>query len=83
MIIEAILNLIALVIKGIIAILPDMGSLSLPTGFLEWFVNLLNGTAYFLPIGDFLIMFSIWLIVINWQIIWKVIQRIWDALPFT
>lgn len=83
MIIEGILNVVALVIKGIIAILPDMGSFSLPSGFLEWFANLLNGATYFLPIGDFLIMLGIWLVVINFQIIWKIIQRVWDALPFT
>ena len=49
MIITAIVNLVALVIKGIIAIIPDLSGIVLPTGMTEWFVNIVNMSAYFLP----------------------------------
>jgi hypothetical protein len=83
MILEAIFSLINLVLKGIFALIPDMSGITLPTGLVEWFINILNMTAYFLPLIDFLAMMGIWLIVTNFQIIWKIIQRVWDALPFT
>jgi hypothetical protein len=83
MILTAIFSLFALIIKGIIALLPDISGISLPIGFTEWFVNIINLSAYFLPLTDFFIMMGIWLLVTNFQIVWKIIQRVWDALPFT
>lgn len=83
MITEALIKAFGSVLKGLIWLLPDMGSIALPTGFTDWFENVVSASAYFLPLGDFFVMLGIWYSVIYWQVIWKVIMRIWDALPFT
>ena len=83
MILEFLLSIIKALLLGIMSLLPSMTALQLPTGFIEWFLTIMNTSSYFLPLADFLIMFGIWLMVTNFQIIWKTITRIWDALPFT
>lgn len=83
MILEAILNLIKGALLMILALFPTMENLQLPTGFISWFTDLIATTSYFLPIGDFMIMFGIWFMVTNWEIIYKTIMKIWGALPFT
>lgn len=83
MIIEAIFNAIKSVFMGVMNLLPSMDSFQAPTGFFTWFTDIMSASAYFLPLVDFLIMFGIWFTVINFEIIWKGIQRLWDALPFT
>lgn len=83
MIIEAILGLFSLILKGVVALIPNLGSLALPNGLVEWFVNIMSASSYFLPLTDFILMFGIWMLVTNFTIVWKIIQRIWDALPFT
>lgn len=83
MIIEGILYVIKIALEFIFSLLPTLDILQLPIGFIEWFVNILKGVSYFLPITDFLIMFGVWIAVTNFQIVWKLLQRLWDALPFT
>lgn len=83
MILETILNLIKLAILGVLSLLPSMDLLQLPVGFMEWFTNIIATSGYFLPLTDFFIMFGIWIVVTNFEIIWRTLMRIWDALPFT
>lgn len=83
MIVEVILNLLKTLLIGLINLLPSLDGLTLPAGFISWLQNIIGLSAYFLPIVDFLIMFGFWILVINFQLVWKVIQRVWDALPFT
>ena len=83
MIIEGIMNLLKLVINGILAIIPSMSSLALPDGLVSWFQGLVQASAYFLPMADFVIMFGIWMVVTNFSIIWKLVLRVWNAIPFT
>lgn len=83
MIIEAILTVIKVALEFIFSLLPTLDLLQMPIGFIEWFINVLSGVSYFLPITDFLIMFGLWMAITNFQIVWKLLQRIWDALPFT
>ena len=83
MIIDGILALFKLILSGIVALIPDLGGFTIPSGFIEWFQNIVNMSAYFLPLADFFLMFGIWMLVTNFQIVWKIIQRVWDALPFT
>jgi hypothetical protein len=83
MIIEAVFGVIKLLLKAIIALIPNLSALSLPDGFMDWFTSTVQLSAYFLPLGDFFLMFGIWMVVINFSIVWKIIQRVWDALPFT
>lgn len=83
MILESILNLIKLVVLGVLSLLPEMDLLQMPVGFFEWFTNIVATSGYFLPLGDFIIMFGIWFMVTNFEIILRTLMRIWDALPFT
>lgn len=52
-------------------------------GVAETFLDIIQGVAYVLPVGDILIMFGIWYGIYTFTIAWKIIQRLWDALPFT
>lgn len=82
MIIEGIFNVIFGALEFVINLLPTV-DISLPTGFFQWFTEIVSLSAYFLPLADFFAMMGIWFFVVNFNIIWKSIQRIWDALPFT
>jgi hypothetical protein len=82
-IITAIVSLLVLILKGIVALIPDFSSISLPDGMVQWFVDLVDSVSYFLPIADFIAMLGIWLVVTNFRIVWNVIKRVWDLLPFT
>lgn len=83
MILESIFNLIKAAVLFVLDLLPAMDFLQIPTGFMVWFTDIIATSAYFLPLTDFLIMFGIWLMVTNFEIIWRTLMRIWDALPFT
>lgn len=83
MVIELIFNMIKSVVLMFLDMLPALEIITLPEGFLDWFGSVVSMSAYFLPIGDFLLMFGIWLAVANFHFIWNLIQRLWDALPFT
>lgn len=82
MILEAVFNLIKNVLLFIINLLPNT-NIDLPTGLIEWFNNTLSLVGYFIPVGDMFLMLGIWFVITNFNIIWKIITRIWDALPFT
>lgn len=83
MVIESLLNGIKSAIIFILDLLPDMPGASLPAGFINWFTDVFSLSAYFLPLGDFIVMLGIFLFVTNFEFFWKLIQRVWDALPFT
>lgn len=83
MILEFIMDLIRNINQFVLDIIPSMNAISLPQGFMTWFTDIVNASMFFLPIPDFLIMFGIWLVIVNFNIIQKLVFRIWDALPFT
>ncbi|WP_041719185.1 hypothetical protein [Alkaliphilus oremlandii] len=74
-------NLLILVINQLSIL--EFNPLTSAVGILPWLVNILSTVAFFLPIVDLLTIFGIWVGIRNFDIVWKVIQRIWDALPFT
>ena len=84
MIVEALLELVKLNMIWFLNMIPDVeiGELNL-TDVAEKFVNILQGVAYVFPVKDVLIMLGIWFGIYTFTITWRVIQRIWDALPFT
>ena len=82
MILEAVFNLIKNVLLFVINLLPST-NIDLPTGLIEWINNTLSLVGYFIPVGDMFLMLGIWFAITNFNIIWKIITRIWDALPFT
>lgn len=83
MIIEFLMDMIKTVNSFALGLIPSMDAIQLPVGFMTWFTDIVNASVYFLPIADFLAMFAIWLVVVNFNIIQKLVTRIWDALPFT
>lgn len=84
MIIEGILDLIKNVLIWFINLIPspEMTEINV-SGVIDNFIEILQGIAYIMPVGDILIMLGIWLGIYTFSIGWKLIQRIWDALPFT
>lgn len=85
MIIEGLLNLIKGALMWFVNIIPapeQTAEMSVG-GVADTFIDIVQGVAYILPIGDIMIMIGIWFGLYTFFIGWKVIQRIWDALPFT
>lgn len=84
MIVEALLELVKFNMIWFLNIIPnvEIGELNL-TDVAEMFVEIMQGVAYVFPVKDVLIMFGIWFGIYTFTIAWRVIQRIWDALPFT
>lgn len=83
MIIELILDMIKGVLLFIINLIPLLDKVALPLGFINWFNDILYTTAFIFPVADLLIMLGIWIATRNFHVVWRIIQRIWDALPFT
>lgn len=89
MIIEAIVNAIVALLKGIMATFPDSLTLkpdvvNIPVAeTMTWLVGIFASVAYVLPVTDILHMILVNFVVHNFAILWKLLFRIWDALPFT
>jgi hypothetical protein len=62
---------------------PVIGFLDIPNDLSEQILDIILGTAYFMPVVDLGIMLMISLALVSWHAVWKIIQRVWDALPFT
>ncbi len=62
---------------------PVIGFLDIPNDISTQILDIILGTAYFMPVVDLGIMLMISLALVSWHAIWKIIQRVWDALPFT
>lgn len=82
MIIEGLISLIIGAFKGILSLLPQLNA-EIPADIATTFLDLIYGISYIFPVGDFIIMMGIWFAVTNFHVIWKLIQRLWDALPLT
>lgn len=83
MIIESILNIIKGAMLMILNLIPEINFNLNLSGVSETFIDILELVAYVLPVRDILLMFGIWFGIYSFNIAWKLIQRIWDALPFT
>lgn len=85
MIMEGILNGIKVVIMLMLSLIPvpEQTAGAGLDGVAEAFMNIVQMVAYVLPVGDIMIMLGIWFGLYTFTIGWKLIQRIWDALPFT
>jgi len=81
-ILEGLISIIVGALKGIFSMLPQINAripADIATDFMQW----IYGIGYIFPVTDFFIMLGIWFTVTNFDLIWKLIQRLWDALPFT
>ena len=84
MIIELIIQAMTNVFILIMSLLnPVIGFLDIPNDISTQILEIVNGTAYFMPVVDLGIMIMINLALVSWHVVWKIIQRVWDALPFT
>lgn len=83
MILELIFDVIFGLLFIVINLIPNLTFIQLPAEFIVWFANIIVMSAYFFPVSDFFIMIGIWLMVANFHLAWKVLTRLWDALPFT
>ena len=78
------MNLLKLNVMWFLNIIPNVeigGGLNL-SEVAEMFADILQGVAYVFPVKDVLIMLGIWFAIYTFTIGWRVIQRIWDSLPF-
>ena len=82
MILEGLISLVVGALKGVLLLLPQIDP-SIPADIAADFMQWIYGIAYVFPLADFFVMLGIWFVVTNFHVIWKLIQRLWDALPFT
>ena len=81
MITELLINIFVTPLELIISLLPSLNFFTLPNELAVWFANILLSVGYFLPVADLLVIFGLWMLVINFNVVWKLILRIWDSIP--
>ena len=81
MITELLINIFVIPLNLIISLLPTLNFRTLPSEITVWFANILLSVGYFLPVADLLVIFGLWMLVINFNVVWKLILRIWDSIP--
>lgn len=62
--------------------IPSIEMISLPLDVIAFFVNIVAVCGYFLPLGDMLIMFSIWVSYTAFRLNINFIKALWDSIPF-
>lgn len=82
MITELLINIFVTPLELIISLLPSLHFKILPYELAVWFANILMSVGYFLPVADLLVIFGLWMLVVNFQTTLKLIHRIWDSIPF-
>lgn len=81
MITELLINIFVTPLELIISLLPSL-NFSQPSELAVWFANILMSVGYFLPVADLLVILGLWMLVVNFNVVWKLILRIWDSIPF-
>lgn len=84
MIVEVILNIFKTVLIWLVGLVPapEVNLSGLDT-MINSFIEMLQAIAYFFPVGDIILILRIWLGIWTFNIVWKLVQRLWDALPLT
>jgi hypothetical protein len=84
MVINLMLDVVWWLIYRILDLFPTLPSFSLELdAFSNWFLGIVSFVSYFLPLGDLIAIFSLWILLVNFHIVKNLIFRVWDALPFT
>lgn len=84
MITESIIGVVMALFTSIItAISPILSGLDIPNDIVARIREIIESVAYFMPVQDLAIMMGISVVINYWHVIWRIIQRAWDALPFT
>lgn len=81
MIIEGLLSLVYTFSQFVLNLIPNI-DLSLPADIVGGFINIIYGLAYIFPLGDFVIILSIYIVVKNFHIVYNIIRAIRSFLPF-
>lgn len=81
MVTEFLIDILVTPLQLVISLMPSLSFISLPDGFYVWFSNIVSTVGFFLPVSDLIIIFSLWMLVINFDFVWKLILRIWDSIP--
>jgi hypothetical protein len=67
-----------------IDLLPNLDLSIIPiVQIMAWLIQIFNTVDYVVPIKALLVPFFLWITIKNFHFGWKIIQRIWDALPLT
>lgn len=69
------------IIYGILDKLPALPSIPNMDSIIITIKDIINTAAYFIPLNHFLIMLGIWIAVINFNFIYKIITKIWESIP--
>ena len=82
MILEGIFTALLAPLDWLLALIPSI-ELNFPAGIGNIIANIFLTVKLFVPWNTVVSIFTIHFGITNWRIIWNVVQRIWDALPFT
>lgn len=81
MIIEQILNLIYNALSATASVIPTI-DFDLPLDIISGFTQIIYGLAYFFPLGDFLIIMGLYIMLINFRVVYNIARTIRSFLPF-
>ena len=84
MIVELIIQAMISLFVFLLSLLnPVVGFLDIPNDVSTQILDIVYGTACFMSVVDLGIVIMMSLALVSWHVVWKIIQRVWDALPFT
>jgi hypothetical protein len=70
------------IFEKLISLLPTIDA-PVPIQIAVQIVDIIADLNVVFPVPDFIAIMGISFALINWHMAWKLIQRVWDALPFT
>ena len=72
------MNLMINALSGI----PVLEIITLPADIISFLVNVIAVSGYFLPLGDMLIMFGIWVSYTVFRLNINFLKSLWESIPF-
>ena len=72
------MNLMINALSGI----PVLEIITLPADIISFLVNVIAVSGYFLPLGDMLIMFGIWVSYTAFRLNINFLKSLWESIPF-
>jgi len=70
------------IFEKLISLLPVIDA-PVPVQIAVQIIDIISNLNVVFPVTDFVAIMSISFALINWHFAWKLLQRVWDALPFT
>ncbi|WP_312700566.1 hypothetical protein [Sedimentibacter sp.] len=72
------MNLMIHMLSGI----PVVEMITMPSDVLTFIINIIAVCGYFLPLGDMLVMFGIWVAYTVFRLNINFFKALWEAIPF-